>query len=602
MADSVVGLEIRANGQEAIKTVGNIKQQLKDAQRDAINIGQAFGETSKEAIQAAKQVASLRDAIGDTNARIKLFDPGAKFQAFTGVLNTAAGGFSALTGAAALFGAESEDLQKTMLKVQSALALTQGLNAIADASDSFKNFGLVAKQALAGIKTGIAATGIGALVVALGLIVAYWEDIKELVSGVSAEQEALNEATDENLKAQEDKLAAIDSQDNVLKLQGKSEKEILQLKINQTQEVIKATKQKIEDAKTTKALEVEAAKRNQKLLKGAIDFFTFPIRTLFTFATDTINSIISVLNKIPGVNIDFKINGQDAVEKVNTLVAKQFFDPEKVAEEGDKAIAEAEKKLKEAENALAGRILSGRDKGGATAKEPEKLKEDKTKENLEKALSDARNLKEKVLDQDLKIEDEFEKTIKEKKDQRLKDDLDRQKIALDAGTAAAKQREQEDADEAQRIQTLKDSRIAAAQAVGSALGALADVVGRNTVAGKALSVAQATIDTITGATKAFAQGGVFGFATGAAIIAAGLANVRKIIATKIPGQSGGGSVPSITAPQAPNIPRPQNTTTQLDQNSLNQIGNATARAFVVESDVSNSQERIRRLNRAARLG
>jgi hypothetical protein len=601
MADSVVGLEIRADSAGAIKSVGSIKAELKAAQQESISLSREFGDFSAEATAAAKKVANLRDEIGDANARIKLFDPGAKFQAFTGVLNTAAGGFSALTGAAALFGSESEDLQKTLVKVQSALALTQGLNAIADAGDAFKNFGLIAKQALNGIKTGIAATGIGALVVALGLIVAYWEDIKELVSGVTAEAEQLNEVAQENLEIENQKTENLGSQDNILKLQGKSEKEILDLKIQQLDANIKAQEAAIEAGEVVRKQQIAATERNQRLLKGLIDFFTIPIRAITKFGIDSINTIVSALNLIPGVNIDFKLNGQ-GIDDANTFLSKLIFDPEKTKADGEAAAAEAEKVLLKLQNDRAGLILSQNGSGAIKAKEPEKLKEDKTKENLEKALSDARNLKESVLRQDEKIEDEFGKSLKEKKDQRLKDDLDRQKISNDAAIEAAKTREQLDAEEAARIKQTADARIATFQAIGSALGTLGDIVGKETVAGKALSIAQATIDTIAGATKAFAQGGVFGFVTGGAIIAAGLANVRKIIATKIPGQSAGGSVPSITAPQAPNIPRPQQQTTALDRNSLNQIGNATARAFVVESDVTNSQERIRQLNRAARLG
>ena len=44
-----------------------------------------------------------------------------------------------------------------------------------------------------------------------------------------------------------------------------------------------------------------------------------------------------------------------------------------------------------------------------------------------------------------------------------------------------------------------------------------------------------------------------------------------------------------------------NTRTQLDAATIQQMGSATNRAYVVESDVTNSQERIRRINRAARL-
>jgi len=119
-----------------------------------------------------------------------------------------------------------------------------------------------------------------------------------------------------------------------------------------------------------------------------------------------------------------------------------------------------------------------------------------------------------------------------------------------------------------------------------------------------LAVAQATIDGFLAVQKALASAPPpFNFIAAAAVGIATLANVRKIVSTKIPGQGGGGgSVPSGLGVVAPSIPKPQQATTQLDQGSLNSIGNAAARqAFVVESSVTNNQERIRRLNRAARL-
>jgi hypothetical protein len=57
------------------------------------------------------------------------FNPDAKFKALSASLNGVAGGFSAVTGAMGLLGAESEDVQRLMLKVQSAMALSQGLQA-----------------------------------------------------------------------------------------------------------------------------------------------------------------------------------------------------------------------------------------------------------------------------------------------------------------------------------------------------------------------------------------------------------------------------------------------------------------------------------------
>ena len=85
-----------------------------------------------------------------------------------------------------------------------------------------------------------------------------------------------------------------------------------------------------------------------------------------------------------------------------------------------------------------------------------------------------------------------------------------------------------------------------------------------------------------------------------AAIAGGIVTVKKIVSTKVPGTGGGGAIPSM--PALPTAPiRPQVATTALDQNSINAVGNAANRAYVLETDVSGNQERIRRLNRAARI-
>ena len=608
MADTVVGLEIRANSAAAEKSVGNIKKELRAAQQDAVSLSREFGELSPQALDAAKKVAQLRDTIADTNERIKLFDPGAKFQVFSNVLNTAAGGFAALTGAAALFGAESEDLQKTLVKVQSALALSQGLSVIADAGKDFQRLGAIAKDALAGIRTGLAATGIGLFVVALGTIVAYWEDIKELVSGVSAEQEKLNNATDENVKAQEEKLKSLGNQDNVLKLQGKSEKEILNLKIKATEQLLKDIQVQIKNAEITKDLQVKAAKRNFELLKSAIDFFTFPIRTLFTFATDTINNIVSVLNKIPGVNIDFKINGEEVTEAGNTMVAKLLFDSDAVAAEGDATIKAAKDKYDELNNVLAGQIISGRAAGGGATGTTKKEAENKELKDREAFLAAQRKMNRESKENEIEEFKEYDKQFQDEKNASAKADREREKEAEQRADTAFQnwKAQQEEADAISKERARQE--VAAYQNIGNALSALGDLVGKQTAAGKALAIAQAVINTWLGVTQVLANktllpeplGMINKVASIAGIVAAGIGAVRNIAKTNVPGGGGGGGA-SVGAIPAPSIPQPQRTTTQLDQTSLNSIGNAVSRSFVVESDVSSGQERIRRLNRAARL-
>jgi len=136
------------------------------------------------------------------------------------------------------------------------------------------------------------------------------------------------------------------------------------------------------------------------------------------------------------------------------------------------------------------------------------------------------------------------------------------------------------------------------------LNQAADLLGKNTVAGKVAAIASATINTYLGATKALATlPPPFSYIQAAVTVATGIKNIQSIINTEVPGQTSGGSAPSSASTvDAPLTPQVQQTNTTLNQEQLNQIGNATVRAFVVESDVSSNQEKISRLNRAARLG
>jgi len=165
---------------------------------------------------------------------------------------------------------------------------------------------------------------------------------------------------------------------------------------------------------------------------------------------------------------------------------------------------------------------------------------------------------------------------------------------------------------------IKQKEVASTQAQVSAVGDLlaqaAEVAGKHTVAGKALAIASTAINTYQAAMGAF-RGmvstipGPVGIALG--VVAAGLAaavgvaNIKKIVSTQVPGQGGsGGSVPSVAEVPAPVTP--QRSSTQLNAASIQGVGNAAAggvnRVFVLDADVRNNAERTARINRAARLG
>lgn len=355
-----IDINLNVNAEQADKSLGSLKKQLREAQQDVQTLADKFGATSTEAVNAAKRAAELKDRIGDAKSLTEAFNPDAKFKALSASLSGVAGGFAAYQGAMGLVGVESKDLEKQLLKVQSAMAIAQGFQALGEARDSFKQLKAVAIDAFNGIKTAIGSTGIGLLVVAAGALYAYWDDIKAAVSGVTEEQKKLNAASQKNADIENEKLKAIGNQDNILKLQGKSEKEILDIKIKQTDEAISANKINQENQKLNTKLAVEGAERNYEMLKSFIDFVSIPQRILFETGAKAINKIIDLINKIPGIDLKYKIDEKFA-DKATDYITKLAFDPEKVKADGDATVKASQDTINKLLNDRAGYQLGKMD-------------------------------------------------------------------------------------------------------------------------------------------------------------------------------------------------------------------------------------------------
>ena len=260
-------------------------------------------------------------------------------QKMVGGLSGVASGFAAAQGAMAVFGKNGESLEKVLVKVNGAMALAQGIQGLKEAGPLFTSFGKSAMTALQGIKGAVAATGIGLLLIAVGTLVAYWGDIKAAMSGVSAEQEALNKKTRDNVEAQNKKMDSLNLQENALRLQGKSERQILEMKIAQSNQQILALEAAITQAEATKKSQVEAAKRNQEILKGILVFLQAPLLTILK-TIDEIASFAGYETNLAEGLLDFE--------------SKLLFDPDQIAADADKAIAEDKKALEQLKSQNAG--------------------------------------------------------------------------------------------------------------------------------------------------------------------------------------------------------------------------------------------------------
>jgi len=152
-----IELEVKDN-------VKSLKAQYKEAVVELQRVSAAYGETSDEAIRAAKAAAQLKDQIGFTNDMVNSFNPDGKFNALSKSFGGVLDGFQAVEGGLGLIGVEGEAVQEAMLRVQSAMAFSQGIQGVLEAKDSFKQLGSVVKDVVLGLFKKNAVTAAGAAV------------------------------------------------------------------------------------------------------------------------------------------------------------------------------------------------------------------------------------------------------------------------------------------------------------------------------------------------------------------------------------------------------------------------------------------------------
>ena len=192
-----------------------LRRQLREATIEFQRLADKNGLASKEATEAAKRVAELKDQMGDMNDVVNAMHPDSKFNGLRNVLVNAVGGVQALGGAMTLFAGESEQTTQTIAKLQSIMAISAGLNQIGGLADSFKALKIQIASATAGMSTMkvvLASIGIGALIAAVSLLAANWESVSEALSDASVKTERLAE---ESKKAQEELKKAIEERGRI---------------------------------------------------------------------------------------------------------------------------------------------------------------------------------------------------------------------------------------------------------------------------------------------------------------------------------------------------------------------------------------------------
>lgn len=408
-------IDINVNAEPAIEATKSLKAQLREAQAEVAALSEKFGATSREAVEAAKRAAELKDRIGDAKALTDAFNPDAKFKALSASLAGVAGGFAAVQGAMNLFGDTSSEVEKTLLKVQSAMALAQGLQSVGESVDAFKQLGAVVQSLTVVQKistaaqwlwnAAMAANPIGAIVAAIAaLLVAGYKLISYFIESSEANEQAMN-ATKKNTQALKEQSAQYEKSTKTLQDYNKYQYELAKANGESSESLRKLA---LQNAKEEEAL----AKKNVMLARST---FLRERDTLATLkANDASDEVIAAQQKLTEESWkEFSKQRENYYKQKDNVVAVIRQQNVEVAQENTNARKKAEEEAKEAREKAREKEKERREK----EKEEKKKKDQEDLDDLkafQKAIRDAENeaIEQKIKDKE--DEDErFKKATKE---------------------------------------------------------------------------------------------------------------------------------------------------------------------------------------------
>jgi DNA repair exonuclease SbcCD ATPase subunit len=616
---------------KATNSAASMRSELKKMQQELSNLDQG----SKEFQDLAKKAGELKDKMNDAAQAVRA---------------NAGNAFESLTN-------NSRNLKDSLLNLDFE-GVAASLKGVAGAAGGIKFSDLT--NGLKSVGQGFATLGKALLtnplfliITGITLLIANFDKLTTALDGVTAAQEEQAKAAQESSDAAKAQYDWVSANENTLKLQGKSEREIVQLKKDALKVAIEEQKVAIERQRVILQTQVEAAERNKKILTGILDFLSLPLKGILK----TVDMVGSALGQDFGLAAGF--------DKLTESIASAVFDPKAMQEEGEKTLAEAKKNLEQLENTQAGFILAERKAAQDAAKqrEADRLKErqelskqleavaaiqKKINEEIQKDQGGKNSVLSKLIsesDEKFKILEDQAALEKELRDKTIADEI----AAVDAKYIALREKAHGDSellkqlaianaeavteienkaaqDRAANEQKVLDAKLSlTADGLSAIINLTNSFQAKNEAQAKkqfeinkGLSIAEALISTYKSINAIFASAAAnpasvlfpgYPFIQAGLAAAAGLAQVNKIRQTKFGSTGGGGSAPSSGSGgggaastgggggQSSGAPafNPVNTS------FINDRPKQAPRAYVLAGDVINQTEAHQKVQEQARL-
>jgi hypothetical protein len=584
-------IEIDVNTGDSAKSLSDLRNEFKDIQKQLSGLTPG----TEEYINALKRLGAVKDDIGDLKDEINAF-AGAdkKIAAVTNVMGGLANGFQAAQGAAALFGADNEALNETMVKLQATMAITQGIQGLAGMGDSLKAVGNLLKSTTIGTQVatvaqriynavmaanpvGLLIAGLTALVGVIALVVNAMGDEDEAQKEVIANREKELQLMQEADKAMQKET---DFRKSLAEAQGKSAQELAALNEELSKQRIKRIDEEIKTA--------------NKLFKDRLVLMKNTSGDEYIELQKANSETLKLMKDLANERLDIQRNLQIQNAKLETEANKASAEKSK-----QRVIEKKEESNKEFEDAL------------AEAERLSNIEIEKEKKLEEQRAARLKQMRDQEIAEQIKADEEYGKLLEEK----AKKEEEEEKKALENKKKAKEQEVALTLQGLQSIQSLADAFAGKSEASQKKAFQIK----------KAASLAQATIETYQAAQSAFASqmaiptpdAPIRANIAAAIAIASGLARVAVIAKTKFEGGGGGasgggggGNLGTFSqgggGGQPPQGLTAQNTVTQLNPDgTVAGQGNREAapmKAYVVESESRAVTERVNKLSNNSKIG
>lgn len=605
-----------AKRQELGKKIAEINGQLKDFdaslgnfQRNVGNYQSALEGLENTTMTFSQKMSQMNESMEPTKQ---------KFESVGNIASGVASGFAAVQGAAALLGIENDNLEKSLVKVQAAMAIAQGIGGLGGLVEGLGK----AKVAFEGVNKSIKAVNatmgkagwiavIMAVITAITLIVGHLKKKKQAVDTLGNSIDELNKKN-ENLKTSETERARqMEREIKLMQAQGATDEEVLNKRLEHNKIYLDASKDAMKEAeKIWRGLE-----NNQKMgIRGADgkkikDEQVQQAKEAYEALNETYKDYVEKQKDLENDLVIFHLNNRKKLQTPELPVLDDVVIEEPEIEIKEKVSTEYEYKDGDAEKSA--NILIGMyERQFNRKKELNEMSEQSEEERLQKEYELNLEYEEKKLQI---LEEAYDKAKKNGDDTgltELAEQIADQEIAIERAKYEEKERLREQDAENEKthqenISNIMNASMDATKALIDGIAAMYEADGevseQEAKKLKNLRIASATIDMLQGAVAAYTSaqqlgpiaGPIVGGVNAAAVVAMGLANIQKIKNTDF-----SGTVSQV--PMTPNVQTYQPTVPEgytrivTGANNTDALNNGgDIRVVLVESDVENAMNRIK---------